>query len=289
MDGTCLWFLEHRHFKDHWIHQESGLLLVTADPGCGKSVLSKHLIDHVLPDQLSKPGESATICYFFFNKPMQTKLNEALCALLHQLLSQKLFLIRRVQDECNREGEALRNNTTKLWALFQALLAEDDTGPVRFVIDALDECAEDDYKMLAKYLNHLFKTALVKVKMLLTSRPYSEITSTFSKFALRDLASRVKGENESTRISSEIAKVIPHRVRHLEYMRGMEPGSLEFLEKRLLAIEHWTYRWLRMDFDYLESSELTDRTFDQLSSISLFWSGISVRKGIIHPSSRGKS
>ncbi|KAL1893931.1 hypothetical protein Sste5346_006072 [Sporothrix stenoceras] len=42
--GTCEWFLQHDSFKE-WLEQDSGPLLVSADPGCGKSVLAKYLID----------------------------------------------------------------------------------------------------------------------------------------------------------------------------------------------------------------------------------------------------
>ncbi|KAM0524772.1 hypothetical protein ACHAPE_000875 [Trichoderma viride] len=36
LDNTCLWFLEHKRYQ-MWLTQESAPLLVTADPGCGKS------------------------------------------------------------------------------------------------------------------------------------------------------------------------------------------------------------------------------------------------------------
>lgn len=58
VEDTCLWLLKHEHFQ-RWLEQDSGPLLVTADPGCGKSVLAKYLIEHALP-------RSNTICYFFF-------------------------------------------------------------------------------------------------------------------------------------------------------------------------------------------------------------------------------
>lgn len=49
VEGTCMWLLQHKHFPK-WLKQdESGPLLITADPGCGKSVLAKYLIDHGLP------------------------------------------------------------------------------------------------------------------------------------------------------------------------------------------------------------------------------------------------
>jgi hypothetical protein len=53
-----MWLLDHPHLQE-WRRREPGPLPVSADPGCGKSVLAKYLIDHVLP-------ESSTVCYFFF-------------------------------------------------------------------------------------------------------------------------------------------------------------------------------------------------------------------------------
>ncbi|KAL7916941.1 hypothetical protein ACQKWADRAFT_317727 [Trichoderma austrokoningii] len=43
---TCNWFLKHEHFQK-WLEQESGPLLVTADPGCGKPGP-----EHLLPSTL---------------------------------------------------------------------------------------------------------------------------------------------------------------------------------------------------------------------------------------------
>ncbi|KAL1909321.1 hypothetical protein Sste5344_004950 [Sporothrix stenoceras] len=73
VQDTCLWFLQHDHFQ-RWLAQESDPLLVSADPGCGKSVLSKYLIDHELSQQ------SATICYFFFKDQDQNTARQALLA-----------------------------------------------------------------------------------------------------------------------------------------------------------------------------------------------------------------
>lgn len=70
--GTCKWFLNQADFED-WTRRDSGLLIVTADPGCGKSVLAKYLIEHELPTRLS-----ATICYFFFKDSDQNTLKQAI-------------------------------------------------------------------------------------------------------------------------------------------------------------------------------------------------------------------
>lgn len=78
LDGTGEWLLEQPHLHQ-WLEDDKGLLIVSADSGCGKSVLAKHLIDNVLPESCP----SATICYFFFKDQVQNTQKQALCALLH--------------------------------------------------------------------------------------------------------------------------------------------------------------------------------------------------------------
>ncbi|KAG8427368.1 hypothetical protein J3459_006763 [Metarhizium acridum] len=98
IERTCQWFLRHEHFQA-WVEQESGPLLVTADPGCGKTVLAKYLVDHGL--------SRTTICYLFFKDQDQSTVGQAFCALLHQLFSQKPSLIKHAMMELDKEGQGL--------------------------------------------------------------------------------------------------------------------------------------------------------------------------------------
>ncbi len=77
LPNTCIWCTNDQRYKD-WVQIESGILLVSADPGCGKSVLAKYMVDVALP-------RTTTICYFFKDMDQNTT-RQALCALLHQLL-----------------------------------------------------------------------------------------------------------------------------------------------------------------------------------------------------------
>lgn len=52
VEGTCEWFCNHETFSK-WLQADAGLLLVSADPGCGKSTLARFLIEEVLPQQNS--------------------------------------------------------------------------------------------------------------------------------------------------------------------------------------------------------------------------------------------
>lgn len=55
--GTCEWFCSHETFKK-WLSTDTGLLLVSADPGCGKSTLARYLIEEALPQQ--DPGSKVS-------------------------------------------------------------------------------------------------------------------------------------------------------------------------------------------------------------------------------------
>ena len=63
----------------------ASLLWVSADRGCGKSVLAKYLADEVLPSTNMR-----TTYYFFFNEVFADQRSSvtALCSILHQIFDQ---------------------------------------------------------------------------------------------------------------------------------------------------------------------------------------------------------
>ncbi|PQE18637.1 ankyrin repeat protein [Rutstroemia sp. NJR-2017a BVV2] len=259
VEGTCQWFLNHQNFKS-WLNEDMGILLTSADPGCGKSVLAKYLIDCVLP-------QSATVCYFFFKDQDQNTIQQALCALLHQLFSYKPSLIRHAMPEYSKSGTGLMNVTTSLWEILENAGADPEAGPVIFVLDALDECIESDFKGLMRMLkNHLHnpKAKSSKVKFLLTSRPYDSITSEFQDLVKTFPYIRIPGEDKSDDIGREVNCVIKHRVNQLAKKTGLSPEIKSHLEQRLLEIPHRTYLWVYLVFDYLESDgfKKTNRGID---------------------------
>jgi len=86
------------------------MLWVSADPGCGKSVLVRYLADEVLP------GSSArTTCYFFFKDDFedQRSATGALCSILHQLLS--ICFTDQIFKKFEDCGEKLLTSFGDLW------------------------------------------------------------------------------------------------------------------------------------------------------------------------------
>ncbi|KAI4867290.1 hypothetical protein F4820DRAFT_214989 [Hypoxylon rubiginosum] len=137
--GTCEWFTSHPLFQN-WHHSKtSSLLWVSADPGCGKSVLAKYLVDDLLPTT-----DTRTACYFFFKDDFedQRSLESAMRCLLHQLFIQRPALLT---DEILKrfEGDGqLFTSFLGLWDILTNAASHKGVGEIICILDALDECEE---------------------------------------------------------------------------------------------------------------------------------------------------
>ncbi|KAL4788864.1 hypothetical protein BDV19DRAFT_48930 [Aspergillus venezuelensis] len=247
VDNTCIWFLQQKKFQE-WLQAESGPLLVSADPGCGKSVLARYLIDSYLP-------RSAIICYFFFKDKAQDKVRQALCALLHQLFSQKPYLIKHAMPEYSKDGEGLINSTESLWKVLRNAIGDPQSGPIIMVLDALDECSELELPDLTQNVESQFRSRQGKLKYLLTCRPYESIVSGFGSLLRIFPNLRIPGEEESDAISYEVNHVITHRVNQLSQKKNLSAEVRRRLEKGLQKTPHRTYLWIHLVFNYLEEDD----------------------------------
>lgn len=250
VEGTCEWFLGHPNFQ-HWLKRASGPLLVSADPGCGKSVLARYLIDHVLPGE----GE-ATICYFFFKDQDQNTIQQALCAVLHQLFREKPALIKHAIERSREDGQGLIHSTKSLWKVLLDALKDPKAGQVIIVLDALDECTEQGFVDLIQNIEDQFPTGYSdygQLKYLLTCRPYSQIVGKFHGLLKAFPNIHIPGEDASEAISHEVDCVVAHRVDRLSEVKGLKPAVRQSLEIALQQATHRTYLWVYLVFDYLEN------------------------------------
>ena len=264
VEGTCSWFLKHDHFQK-WLRQSSGPLLVSADPGCGKSVLAKYLIDHVLP-------QSATICYYFFKDEDQNTVRQALCALLHQLFSQKPSLIQHAMKQWDKDGLGLINSRESLWTVLGDAVQDPQAGSVIIVLDALDECAELELETLIGGVERQLRHNQLghgKMKYLLTSRPYEQIVSNFCRLVNVFPYIRIPGEEKSEEISEEVNHVILCRVDRLAVERKLSAQVKNHLRNLLLTVQHRTYLWVYLVFEYLKTNDFKKTTKGVESTIQI--------------------
>jgi hypothetical protein len=219
---------------------------MSADPGCGKSVLSKSLIDNDFNI------ESLTTCYFFFrdDNDKQKDITIALSALLHQLFSRTPGLVKHAMPDYGNNGNKLPQSFQTLWKAFLAAAADPLAGKIVCILDAIDECTETGRNQFIDALKVFYETSASKrsqLRFLITSRPYLDIERQFADL-IRSYPTtiRLHGERESSSISREINLVIKSEVAKLGRDLGLVDPEREILEHELLNMDHRTYLWLKL-------------------------------------------
>ncbi|KAK8054583.1 hypothetical protein PG994_009650 [Apiospora phragmitis] len=253
VDGTCEWFTTHNRFQN-WQAEASAMLWVSADPGCGKSVLAKYLVDDVIASNTTR-----TTCYFFFKDDFddQKTLESALCCILHQLFIQKPdLLLDKFLDGFREEGGQLFSSFDGLWRTLIESVGQHKHGEIICILDALDECRE--HKRLAAALTKLYNKGkgISTLNFLVTSRPYLNIGREFQDLKDSQPTIHLRGENpeEVDRIAQEIILVIERRIEELGKRHQLPMDEMQILHDEITAINHRTYLWVHLIFAALEEA-----------------------------------
>ncbi|RYO81906.1 hypothetical protein DL762_006888 [Monosporascus cannonballus] len=257
--GTCEWFFNDDRFRKWRDSNTSSLLWVSAGPGCGKTVLSRALVDE---HRLSTNVTTSTVCHFFFKDGDERRMysTNALCAILHQLLTRDPSgkLIRHALPRHKNYNKSLANNFFELWRILVECARSPDTGEIICILDALDECDESSGKQFIHELRKLYCEAdqlshsSLKLKFLITSRPYDNLEASFGTFSGTTTYLRFDGDDKSDQISREINLVIDARVQDIA--TGFTAEDQQKISERLKSMEHPTYLWLYLTFDIIKKS-----------------------------------
>ncbi|KAA8645102.1 uncharacterized protein ATNIH1004_009317 [Aspergillus tanneri] len=256
--GTCEWFTSHSLFQA-WQQSKSnvssGLLWVSADPGCGKSVLTRYLVDELLLNTNER-----TVCYFFFKDDFsdQRSSTSALSIILRQLfIAQPQLLQDAVLDKLDTDGDTFVQSFSELWNLLVSISTNPKAGEIICILDALDECQDSDRNQLIRAVTDFYLRPYKnsKLKFLMTSRPYDHIRRGFWELEayLPTIHLSGDGKKEAQQISREINLVIRKRVDDISEQRSLEKDERSMLMQQLTAVENRTYLWVSLTLDVLEN------------------------------------
>jgi hypothetical protein len=257
--GTCEWFLGDDRFGRWRDSSTSSLLWVSAGPGCGKSVLSRALIDGGL---LSTNDTNPTICHFFFKDGDQRRMSStnALCAILHQIFTKDSTgsLIEHALPAYKKNSDKLMESFSELWEILENCARSSNAGEIVCLLDALDECNKDSRLELIRRLKIFYKIQAKSpnrpsiLKFLVTSRPYDDLEASFRNLSDTATYLRFDGDDKSEAIGREINLVIDAKICDIGY--GLTDEECRVISGRLKSMKNRTYLWLHLTFEIIKES-----------------------------------
>lgn len=240
--GTCDWLLRHeKYFK--WIAVESGSLLwVSADPGCGKSVLAKFLVTH-LRVPVSGTERPSEVGHFFFKDDNEEQRSAvfALRAVLHQIFSNNMALLRHAFHNYKSKGAAMVDDFDSLWGILSRVADDPAAKNLILILDGLDECEAESQRRLLQGLQKWFSDDKIHrpfLKIIVLSRPNNIIEYTFTTVA----TIRLRREDEPESISNDVELVIRNQIGDLA-SKGLPKEDLSWLQEALIEKADRTFLW----------------------------------------------
>ncbi|KAL6821372.1 hypothetical protein V8C40DRAFT_250194 [Trichoderma camerunense] len=261
--GTCEWFIQHHLFQDWKKSASPRLLWVSADPGCGKSVLVKYLVDEII---LTTP--KTTVCYFFFKDDFedQKSITSALCCIIYQLFQQNpALLTEAIVNEIEAGGGRFLASFSDLWHTLLTAAQDIHAGEIICILDAIDECEDHGRLQLAKELCKLYgpeSRLNPELKFLVTSRPFGYIRQGFQPLQIPGMPTiHLSGESdeEMKKISAEIDIYIKAKVEDIGERLKLNRNERRTLLDRLIRVPNRTYLWVYLILDIIEIDINIDR------------------------------
>ena len=183
--GSGAWLTNDNEIFRSWrVHQKGGSFLwLFGIPGCGKTVLSSTIIEHVRAECNSDPNKSDAVAFYFFDfrEDKAQGVEKMLRCLIDQLARQSASAFDNLESLYNRcrskERQPAQNEL--LTALHDIINCFRN---VFIVLDALDECNQNEER--AKLLKTLSELEMWEgLKIITTSRPEQDIKTAMERSA----------------------------------------------------------------------------------------------------------
>ena len=248
---------------------------MSADVGCGKSVLSSFLVDH-LRSESSELETPALVCHFFLkDNSAQGDAINFLAAILNQIFSDSPDLLQHASKEYKHQGSALLESFDALWRILLSILQDKTRKHIFLVLDGLDECGDSTKTRLTESIVKLYNSLaqgpesqnsgkikgtvrdLPFLKFFMTSRPDNSITAAFQKIP------RLRGENEIKAITQDVNVVVNHSLQELNIPAQFKPS----VQIKLINGADQTHLWTSLVLKLLKDALINGVSENDINSI----------------------
>ncbi|KAL4864042.1 hypothetical protein BDV12DRAFT_205946 [Aspergillus spectabilis] len=249
------WILEDSQYKDWANGDEVGLLWIKGGAGKGKTMLSIGLIEQLAR---ARAQDESTVVIYSFCQNADYELNtlEAILkGLILQLANQQPELKESLRRRWDTIQESFSEDVTSwqsLWNILFEMLARCKYSRVYMVVDALDECQDDD---VVDFLKSIVRKGLDhpgKIKWMLTSRPWDGAERVL--LAGQDQVQiNLDGEHNSQSVSGAVEAYITSKVEELSRQHKYGATLKSEIEAELTERSEGTFLWVSLVCKALES------------------------------------
>lgn len=220
--GTGDWLLNLKDFET-WKDGEGGVLWLYGIPGAGKTVLSSTVVEHLRGREEvgGRPRGRIAYYYFDFNDHGKQTAQGCIQSLVRQLFEQS----DQVPEELRSLYNDNRHGTPSLEKLIDVLIAMlSDDPPDFIIIDALDECKEDEgereRQAFYEALQEIKSNAEGRYKFFIASRPEPDIKRELSELGVTEV--NVEKTLVDEDIRSHVRALLPKEARFKKW-----PGAVK--------------------------------------------------------------
>lgn len=274
---TGLWLLESANFME-WKESAASPLWLYGIPGCGKSILSSTIIEHLLQHCHDDISMVTAYFYFDFNDIQKQDPELMLRSLLCQLLQRSITIPKGVDALFSSCGNGLR--LPSMSALIDVTRqAMQEFTQIYVVLDALDESTQRSELM--RVLETVAGWQLDSLHLLMTSRKERDIETSLETYVEKEHALCLQRDV----VDQDIQRYVQQRLRDDKDLAkwNKDAAMRQEIETALMRGARGMFRWAVCQLDTLakcrnramlrESLATLPKTLDQtydriLSAIS---------------------
>lgn len=205
-DVTSDWLVRGSKEFINWKESPSSLLWLHGKPGCGKSILSSSVVEHLQEQYASDPASAFASFFFSFSDTEKQKVVVMLASLVKQLYASRPDTPQAIKNLSIYKEKGTRPDTKTLEDVLIA--AAIGFSSVSIVIDALDECptVSNERSNLLGSLSRIITKMPDTFHIFLTSRAESDIVKMMNTLlpwpsrAAIDLTTSQAGINHDIRL-----------------------------------------------------------------------------------------
>ncbi|OTA22770.1 hypothetical protein BTJ68_13924 [Hortaea werneckii EXF-2000] len=238
--GTLRWVFQSLEYNQWLGSRDEQLLLITGYAGCGKSVL----ISAICRSLDEKPQHDTLLCSYFCgtNNEHRPDISQILKGLIYQLLDERRKLSELTRKSIDSLFSEPDPSFGELWAVFERLVSHQQISSICLIVDAVDECKQNDVERFLGSLFVLMGAMKGRLKVLLACQPGASVVHIVEG----DLqaARRLRMEQMNQMIAKDIDELISQRVDRMISQNQCDQSVGQDLKTVLRARADGSFLWV---------------------------------------------